>query len=99
MQQSAILVNNICVKELYLKGNYFYYTDFNGNSGQVLANFSNLKSGFIYDKGSCYFVNNVDFINELGIYQSDYSFLMGLFSLLICFTLFILVVLTVSKIR
>lgn len=97
--QSAILINNICAKELYLKNNYFYYVDFDGKSGQVLATFANLKSGFIYDKGSCYFANTTDYINELGIYQSDYNFLMGLLSLFICFSLFILVILSVSKVR
>lgn len=83
----AFKVNNMCVKDVFLKNNNFYFKDFKGNTF-MLDNINNIDSNFIYDDKNeiCYMVHSKgNYITDFGIYDTDFNFLMGLSAILICF--------------
>ncbi|PSM52716.1 hypothetical protein CRN67_03020 [Campylobacter blaseri] len=86
-----------CFKEILIKDKKFYLVDFNNNPKFILINVD-FKDGFLYDKKSskCYlssngsvFDNSVGKLNEFGIYDYQFNFLMGLTAILICFSFLI----------
>ena len=94
MKENAIYIPNfnICVKDFYIENGKFYYIDFVSKDYKVsLIKFPNdFYSNFIYDTNLkiCY-MNKNNYIPNLGIYDYQFNFLMGLTAILIAFSFLI----------
>lgn len=94
MKENAIYIPNfkICIKDFYIKDDKFYYQDFDSNSYKFyFVQYPNeIYTNFIYDTDTkiCYMSKN-EVIPNLGIYEYQFNFLMGLTAILIAFSFLI----------
>lgn len=85
--EQAFLVHNICVKDVYTKDGNWYFVDFDNSTKQILSFNGDIKSNFAFypETGECHSIHTDSrYISDLGIYDTDFNFLMGLSAILIC---------------
>lgn len=91
MKENAIFVSNlnVCVKDFYIKDNKIYLVKFD-DSLLISDSINNIQTNYIFDTTSkiCY-SNKNEFIPNLGIYEYQFNFLMGLSAVLIAFSFLI----------
>lgn len=92
MKENAIYIPELksCVKDFYIKDKKIYYILFDDNVSFSNVSFSDIQTNFIYDTTTniCYIRKN-EFMPNLGIYEYQFNFLMGLTAILIAFSFLI----------
>ena len=92
MKENAIYVPslNICVKDFYIKDGEVFFVNFDDSVFTSYYSLYNLQTNYIFNTETniCYIQKN-DLIPNLGIYEHQFNFLMGLSAILIAFSFLI----------
>lgn len=92
MKENAIYVPNlnICVKDFYIKDKKVFFVNFDDSVFTSYYSLYNLQTNYIFNTETniCYIQKN-DLIPNLGIYEYQFNFLMGLSAILIAFSFLI----------
>ena len=92
MKENAIYVPNlnICVKNFYIKDKKVFFVNFDDSVFTSYYSLYNLQTNYIFNTETniCYIQKN-DLIPNLGIYEHQFNFLMGLSAILIAFSFLI----------
>ena len=92
MKENAIYVPNlnICVKDFYIKDKKVFLVNFDDSVSTSDYSFSNFQTNYVFNTETniCYIQKN-DLIPNLGIYEYQFNFLMGLSAILIAFSFLI----------
>ena len=92
MKENAIYIPNlkICVKDFYIKDKKVFLVNFDNSVSTPLLPVSNFQTNYIFNTETniCYIQKN-DLIPNLGIYEYQFNFLMGLSAILIAFSFLI----------
>ena len=92
MKENAIYVPNlnICVKDFYIKDQKVFFVNFDDSVSTSYYSLYNLQTNYIFNTETniCYIQKN-DLIPNLGIYEHQFNFLMGLSAILIAFSFLI----------
>lgn len=92
MKENAIYIPNlkICVKDFYIKDKKVFLVNFDNSVSIPLLPVSNFQTNYIFNTETniCYIQKN-DLIPNLGIYEYQFNFLMGLSAILIAFSFLI----------
>lgn len=92
MKENAIYVPNlnICVKDFYIKDQKVFFVNFDDSVFTSYYSLYNLQTNYIFNTETniCYIQKN-DLIPNLGIYEHQFNFLMGLSAILIAFSFLI----------
>ncbi|MBE9870619.1 hypothetical protein G6W40_09540 [Campylobacter concisus] len=92
MKENAIYVPNlnICVKDFYIKDKKVFFVNFDDSVFTSYYSLYNLQTNYIFNTETniCYIQKN-DLIPNLGIYEHQFNFLMGLSAILIAFSFLI----------
>ena len=92
MKENAIYVPNlnICVKDFYIKDKKVFFVNFDDSVFTSYYSLYNLQTNYIFNTETniCYMQKN-DLIPNLGIYEHQFNFLMGLSAILIAFSFLI----------
>lgn len=92
MKENAIYVPNlnVCVKDFYIKDQKVFFVNFDDSVFTSYYSLSNLQTNYIFNTETniCYIQKN-DLIPNLGIYEYQFNFLMGLSAILIAFSFLI----------
>lgn len=92
MKENAIYVPNlnVCVKDFYIKDQKVFFVNFDDSVFTSYYSLSNLQTNYIFNTETniCYIQKN-DLIPNLGIYEHQFNFLMGLSAILIAFSFLI----------
>ena len=92
MKENAIYIPNlnICVKEFYIKDKKVFLVNFDNSVSTPLLSVSNFQTNYIFNTETniCYIQKN-DLLPNLGIYEYQFNFLMGLSAILIAFSFLI----------
>lgn len=92
MKENAIYVPNlnICVKDFYIKDKKVFFVNFDDSIFTSYYSLYNLQTNYIFNTETniCYIQKN-DLIPNLGIYEHQFNFLMGLSAILIAFSFLI----------
>ena len=92
MKENAIYIPNlnICVKDFYIKDKKVFLVNFDDSVSTSDHSFSNFQTNYLFDTETniCYIQKN-DLILNLGIYEYQFNFLMGLSAILIAFSFLI----------
>lgn len=92
MKENAIYVPNlnICVKDFYIKDKKVFFVNFDDSVFTSYYSLYNLQTNYIFNTKTniCYIQKN-DLLPNLGIYEHQFNFLMGLSAILIAFSFLI----------
>ena len=92
MKENAIYIPNlnICVKDFYIKDKKVFFVNFDDSVFTSYYSLSNFQTNYIFNTETniCYIQKN-DLIPNLGIYEHQFNFLMGLSAVLIAFSFLI----------
>ena len=92
MKENAIYIPNlnVCVKDFYIKDKKVFLVNFDNSVSTPLLSVSNFQTNYIFNTETniCYIQKN-DLIPNLGIYEYQFNFLMGLSAILIAFSFLI----------
>ena len=92
MKENAIYVPNlnVCVKDFYIKDQKVFFVNFDDSVFTSYYSLYNLQTNYIFNTETniCYIQKN-DLIPNLGIYEYQFNFLMGLSAILIAFSFLI----------
>lgn len=92
MKENAIYIPNlnICVKDFYIKDKKVFFVNFDDSVFTSYYSLYNLQTNYIFNTETniCYIQKN-DLIPNLGIYEHQFNFLMGLSAILIAFSFLI----------
>ncbi|QKF64688.1 hypothetical protein [Campylobacter corcagiensis] len=92
MKENAIYISNLenCVKDYYISNGKINYVNFNNEIFTSIDFPKDIYTNFIYDTDTkiCYMSKN-EIIPNLGIYEYQFNFLMGLTAILIAFSFLI----------
>lgn len=92
MKENAIYIPdlNICIKDFYVKNGKVHFIGFDNNISVSSVSLQNIHSNYIYESNNniCY-INKNNYIPNLGIYDYQFNFLMGLTAILIAFSFLI----------
>ena len=92
MKENAIYVPNlnICVKDFYIKDKKVFFVNFDDSVFTSYYSLYNLQTNYIFNTETniCYIQKN-DLLPNLGIYEHQFNFLMGLSAILIAFSFLI----------
>lgn len=92
MKENAIYIPdlNICIKDFYIKNGKVHFIGFDNNISVSSTSLQNIYSNYIYESNNhiCY-INKNNYIPNLGIYDYQFNFLMGLTAILIAFSFLI----------
>lgn len=92
MKENAIYVPNlnICVKDFYIKDKKVFFVNFDDSVFTSYYSLYNLQTNYIFNTETniCYIQKN-DLLPNLGIYEYQFNFLMGLSAILIAFSFLI----------
>lgn len=92
MKENAIYVPNlnICVKDFYIKDKKVFFVNFDDSVSTSDYSFSNFQTNYVFNTETniCYIQKN-DLLPNLGIYEYQFNFLMGLSAILIAFSFLI----------
>ena len=92
MKENAIYVPNlnVCVKDFYIKDQKVFFVNFDDSVFTSYYSLSNLQTNYIFNTETniCYIQKN-DLLPNLGIYEHQFNFLMGLSAILIAFSFLI----------
>ena len=90
MKENAIYIPNlnICVKDFYIKDKKVFFVNFDDSVFTSYYSLSNFQTNYIFNTETniCYIQKN-DLIPNLGIYEHQFNFLMGLSAILIAYFL------------
>ena len=92
MKENAIYIPNlnICVKDFYIKDKKVFFVNFDDSVFTSYYSLYNIQKNYIFNTETniCYIQKN-DLIPNLGIYEHQFNFLMGLSAILIAFSFLI----------
>lgn len=92
MKENAIYIPslNICVKDFYIKDKTIFLENFDSSVSISYDSIPNFQTNYIFNTETniCYIQKN-DLIPNLGIYEHQFNFLMGLSAILIAFSFLI----------
>lgn len=91
MKENAIYIPNlnVCVKDFYIKDKKVFLVNFD-DSVSTSDSISDFKTNYLFNTETniCY-IQKSDLIPNLGIYEHQFNFLMGLSAILIAFSFLI----------
>ena len=92
MKENAIYVPhlNLCVEDFYIKDKKVFFVNFDDSVFSSYYSLSNFQTNYIFNTETniCYIQKN-DLLPNLGIYEYQFNFLMGLSAILIAFSFLI----------
>ena len=92
MKENAIYIPNlnVCVKDFYIKDKKVFLVKFDNSVSISYHSVSNFQTNYVFNTETniCYIQKN-DLIPNLGIYEYQFNFLMGLSAILIAFSFLI----------